>query len=170
MQYPKRRRVVIVSFLDLFAWISYSNMVTSLAAQVNKIVSSTPSKNQQQQQVPTAASVLASSGTQNSSSGNSNNSSSSSSSIVTASGHNPAVQPHAPTPGLNTSGSVAATGAVPAGTAATAAAAAVSAAAVTSNNSSNTNNLQGQSVIQATPTIAFAAVAKHNTCKYSYSS
>ncbi|KAL9877469.1 CCR4-NOT transcription complex subunit 3 [Glossina fuscipes] len=61
--------------------------------------------------------------------------------------HNPAVQQHTPAPSLQ---------------APTAAAAAAVVAAAT-NASNAAANLQGQSVIQATPTIAFAAVAKHNT-------
>ncbi|XP_030377356.1 CCR4-NOT transcription complex subunit 3 isoform X2 [Scaptodrosophila lebanonensis] len=107
--------------------------------QVNKIVSSTPSKNQQ---LPTAAAVVAASMTQSSSSTSSSGISGHSN--VLASGHNPAVQPHAPTPVTSTvQGS------------------AVSTAVATA--ASNSSSIQGQSVIQATPTIAFSAVAKHNT-------
>ncbi|XP_070071024.1 CCR4-NOT transcription complex subunit 3 isoform X2 [Drosophila takahashii] len=116
----------------------------SIDVQVNKIVSSTPSK--PQQQLTTAASIVAASAIQaHSSSGNFNSSAGSQS---TSSGHNPSVQPHAPTPGQSASSIVAAT-------------AVASNAAPTTIASSV--NVQGPSVIQATPTIAFAAVAKHNT-------
>ncbi|XP_022223091.2 CCR4-NOT transcription complex subunit 3 [Drosophila obscura] len=118
-----------------------------------KIVSSTPSKNQQ---LPTAAAVVAATNSAPSSSsasgsvsvsGSSSASAATGAAAPTASGHNPAVQPHAPTPGL-TAASIAAAAAV--SSSATPAIASIS-------------NVQGQSVIQATPTIAFAAVAKHNT-------
>uniref|UniRef100_A0A1A9UWT8 CCR4-NOT transcription complex subunit 3 n=1 Tax=Glossina austeni TaxID=7395 RepID=A0A1A9UWT8_GLOAU len=58
--------------------------------------------------------------------------------------HNPALQQHTPAPSLQAP-----------------TAAAVASAATNASNAAA--NLQGQSVIQTTPTIAFAAVAKHNT-------
>ncbi|KAH8251499.1 hypothetical protein KR038_006504, partial [Drosophila bunnanda] len=124
--------------------------------QVNKIVSSTPSK-MQQQQLPTSAvlasSSLAQSGTSISGAGNSNanEGTGAASTSATNSGHNPAVQQHAPTPALCSSAST------PAGATATAA----SSPASSANTSSG--NVQGLSVIHASPPIAFAAVAKHNT-------
>ncbi|KAH8345336.1 hypothetical protein KR084_005303, partial [Drosophila pseudotakahashii] len=118
-----------------------------LAVQVNKIVSSTPSK--PQQQLPTAASIVAASAIQaQSSTGNFNSFAGTGASQSISSGHNPAVQSHAPTPGHSAS-SIAG---------ATAAASNAAPAAIASSV-----NVQGPSVIQATPTIAFAAVAKHNT-------
>ncbi|XP_017026005.1 CCR4-NOT transcription complex subunit 3 [Drosophila kikkawai] len=123
--------------------------------QINKIVSSTPSK---MQQPPTAASVLATSslaqsstsmsGTGNS---NANEGTGAATASATNSGHNPAVQQHAPTPALCSSTSI------PAGATATAASSPASAAPTSSGN------VQGLSVIHASPPIAFAAVAKHNT-------
>lgn len=128
----------------------------------------TPNKNhtQQQQQQPTAAAIVAAS-----MSGQAAPTSitSTANSIVggaptlaatvaaMAAGHSPALQQHAPAPSLN------ATNATPSvGGAAT-----MAATVVTSNGNSNSNNnIQGQSVIQAAPTIAFAAVAKNNTCKW----
>ncbi|XP_033151512.1 CCR4-NOT transcription complex subunit 3 isoform X1 [Drosophila mauritiana] len=117
--------------------------------QVNKIVSSTPSKNQQQ--LPTAASIVATSAMQSQSSISGSGSCSSTggtgASQSASSGNNPAVQPNAPTPGQSATG--------------------IAAAAASTNVVSATivssANVQGQSVIQPTPTIAFAAVAKHNT-------
>ncbi|XP_043064667.1 CCR4-NOT transcription complex subunit 3 isoform X2 [Drosophila ficusphila] len=123
--------------------------LSSSDTQVNKILSSTPSKNQQQ--LPTAASIVAASGlSQNSSSGSGNaNSPAGTGSLQSASGgHNPAVQPHAPTPGLNGASIAAIT-------------VGVSNAVPASNPS--TINVQGPPVIQATPTIAFSAVAKHSS-------
>ncbi|XP_032573038.1 CCR4-NOT transcription complex subunit 3 isoform X3 [Drosophila sechellia] len=117
--------------------------------QVNKIVSSTPSKNQQQ--LPTAASIVATSAMQSQSSISGSGSCSSTggtgASQSASSGNNPAVQSNAPTPGQSATG--------------------IAAAAASTNVVSATivssANVQGQSVIQPTPTIAFAAVAKHNT-------
>eukprot|EP00099_Drosophila_melanogaster_P008024 NP_001260712.1 CCR4-NOT transcription complex subunit 3, isoform B [Drosophila melanogaster] len=116
--------------------------------QVNKIVSSTPSKNQQQ--LPTAASIVATSAMQSQSSIGSCSSTGGTGASQSASsgnnpGNNPAVQPNAPTPGQS-------------GIAAAAASTNVVSATIVSSA-----NVQGQSVIQPTPTIAFAAVAKHNT-------
>ncbi|EDX05822.1 CCR4-NOT transcription complex subunit 3 isoform X2 [Drosophila simulans] len=121
----------------------------SSETQVNKIVSSTPSKNQQQ--LPTAASIVATSAMQSQSSISGSGSCSSTggtgASQSASSGNNPAVQPNAPTPGQSATG--------------------IAAAAASTNVVSATivssANVQGQSVIQPTPTIAFAAVAKHNT-------
>ncbi|XP_039488297.1 CCR4-NOT transcription complex subunit 3 isoform X1 [Drosophila santomea] len=117
--------------------------------QVNKIVSSTPSKNQQP--LPTAASIVAASVMQSQSSssgsGSCNSTVGTGASQLTSSGNNPAVQPNAPTPGQSATATAAAT----------ASSNAVSATIVSSAN------VQGPSVIQPTPTIAFAAVAKHNT-------
>ncbi|XP_043640681.1 CCR4-NOT transcription complex subunit 3 isoform X2 [Drosophila teissieri] len=117
--------------------------------QVNKIVSSTPSKNQQA--LPTAASIVAASVMQSQSSssgsGSCNSTAGTGASQLTSSGNNPAVQPNAPTPGQSTTAT---------------AAAAASSNAVSATIVSNAN-VQGPSVIQPTPTIAFAAVAKHNT-------
>ncbi|KAH8246589.1 hypothetical protein KR032_002831, partial [Drosophila birchii] len=124
-------------------------------SQVSKIVSSTPSKMQQQQ--PSTAVLATSSLAQNSSSmsgtGNSNvnEGTGATAASATNSGYNPAVQQHAPTPGL------CATASIPAGASATAASSTASAATTTSGN------VQGLSVIHASPPIAFAAVAKHNT-------
>ncbi|XP_026835497.1 CCR4-NOT transcription complex subunit 3 isoform X2 [Drosophila erecta] len=117
--------------------------------QVNKIVSSTPSKNQQQ--LPTAASIVAASAmqSQNSSSGSGscNSTVGTGASQSTSSGNNPAVQPNAPTPGQSS----------------TVIAAAAASSNVVSAPIVSSANVQGPSVIQSTPTIAFAAVAKHNT-------
>ncbi|XP_017085363.2 CCR4-NOT transcription complex subunit 3 isoform X2 [Drosophila eugracilis] len=114
----------------------------------NKIISSTPNKNQQH--LPTTAAIVAASGlqTQNSSSGSGNchTTVGTGGAQTSTSGHIPAVHQHAPTPGQ----SAAMTG--------TTAASNVCSATIAS-----TVNVQCPSVIQATPTIAFAAVAKHNT-------
>ncbi|XP_037731399.1 CCR4-NOT transcription complex subunit 3 isoform X2 [Drosophila subpulchrella] len=121
--------------------------------QVNKIASSTPSKIQPQ--LSTASSLIAASTLQpqNGSSGNFNSTGTGAAQSI-SSGNIPAVQPHAPTPGHSGSSIAAAT-----------AGASNAATAATPNAGSATIsvNLQAPSVIQATPTIAFAAVAKHNT-------
>ncbi|XP_011294404.2 CCR4-NOT transcription complex subunit 3 isoform X7 [Musca domestica] len=126
-------------------------------AATNKIISSTPSKNPhqqqqqqqhhptQQQQQPTAAAVVAASVVGNHSTSNVNTGSGATTlaAAVAAAGHNPSVQ-HAPAPTLQGNPTLASV-------------------AAASTNSSNATQIQGQSVIQATPTIAFSAVAKHNT-------
>ncbi|KAH8292797.1 hypothetical protein KR054_006461, partial [Drosophila jambulina] len=121
--------------------------------QVNKIVSSTPSKIQQP---PTVAAVLATSSlasTSISGPGNSNSNEATGAAAASAanSGHNPAVHQHPSTPGLCSSASI------PAGPNATAASGPVSGATTSGGN------VQGLSVIHASSPIAFAAVAKHNT-------
>ncbi|KAI8038265.1 hypothetical protein M5D96_008954 [Drosophila gunungcola] len=111
-------------------------------ASVNKIVSSTPSKNHLH--LPSVSSIVATpSLSQNNSTGNgSGNSTTGTGAAQSASSsHNPAVQPHAPTPGLSASTS----------------------AVLNSSPIASSVTVQGPSVIQATPTIAFAAVAKHNS-------
>ncbi|XP_023296540.2 CCR4-NOT transcription complex subunit 3 isoform X1 [Lucilia cuprina] len=142
----------------------------------SKIISSTPSKNhhqpqtqhehhptqqQQQQQQQTAAAVVAAATASSAASGNhtSNNINTSGAPTLAAAvaaaaaaastvtvHNNPAVQQHAPAPTLQGNPSIAS----------------VTASSANSNNNS-TQQIQGQSVIQATPTIAFSAVAKHNT-------
>ncbi|XP_017120808.1 CCR4-NOT transcription complex subunit 3 isoform X1 [Drosophila elegans] len=111
-------------------------------ASVNKIVSSTPSKNHLH--IPSASSIVATpSLSQNNSTGNgSGNSTTGTGAAQSASSsHNPAVQPHAPTPGLS----------------------AATSAVLNSSPIASSVTVQGPSVIQATPTIAFAAVAKHSS-------
>jgi len=129
--------------------------VNSYAVQVNKIASSTPSKIQPQ--LSTASSLIAASTlqSQNGSSGNFN-STGTGAAQTTSSGHIPAVQPHAPTPGQSGSNIAAATAG---------ASNAATEAASNAGSATISVNLQAPSVIQATPTIAFAAVAKHNTCR-----
>ncbi|XP_036321933.1 CCR4-NOT transcription complex subunit 3 isoform X2 [Rhagoletis pomonella] len=131
----------------------------------NKAVSSTPNKNQQQQQQPTAAAVVAAAmagqaaptstaATVNSlGSGAPTMAATVAAAAALAAGHSPALQQHAPAPSLNATNITTAAGG----------ATTVAAAVASNNGSSNSNNIQGQSVIQATPTIAFAAVAKNNT-------
>ncbi|XP_016968727.1 CCR4-NOT transcription complex subunit 3 isoform X2 [Drosophila biarmipes] len=121
--------------------------------QVNKIVSSTPCKIQPQ--LPTAASIIAASTlqSQNDSSGNFN-SPGTGAAQSSSSGQILAVQPHASTPSPSGASIAAVT---------TGAFNAATAAASNTVSSTTSFNLQGPSVIQATPTIAFAAVAKHNT-------
>lgn len=137
---------MIVSFTNCFLRVSVSLTLDFSTAQVNKIVSSTPSKNQQQ--LPTAASIVATSAMQSQSSiGSCSSTGGTGASQSASSGNNPAVQPNAPTPGQS-------------GIAAAAASTNVVSATIVSSA-----NVQGQSVIQPTPTIAFAAVAKHNTCR-----
>ncbi|XP_016972827.1 CCR4-NOT transcription complex subunit 3 isoform X2 [Drosophila rhopaloa] len=121
-----------------------AKLPSSSDTPVNKIVNSTPSKNQQQ--LPSAASIVAASSlSQNSSSGNGsvNSAAGTGAAQLPSSSHNPALQPHAPTPGLS----------------------AVTAAVLNAAPSTIASivNVQGSSVIQTTPTIAFAAVAKHNS-------
>ncbi|KAH8272197.1 hypothetical protein KR018_011105, partial [Drosophila ironensis] len=112
---------------------------SSSDTQVNKIVSSTPSKNHSQLTTTAAVVALSSSSASASVSGNS---------IAGAViGHSPTVQPHAPTLGINAASTPAATATLN----------------VAASACSTSNNVQGQSVIQTIPTIAFAAVAKHNT-------
>nr|XP_016939875.1 CCR4-NOT transcription complex subunit 3 isoform X2 [Drosophila suzukii] len=125
----------------------------SSEVQVNKIASSTPSKIQPQ--LSTASSLIAASTlqSQNGSSGNFN-STGTGAAQTTSSGHIPAVQPHAPTPGQSGSNIAAATAG---------ASNAATEAASNAGSATISVNLQAPSVIQATPTIAFAAVAKHNT-------
>ncbi|XP_019893950.2 CCR4-NOT transcription complex subunit 3 isoform X6 [Musca domestica] len=132
-------------------------------AATNKIISSTPSKNPhqqqqqqqhhptQQQQQPTAAAVVAASVVGNHSTSNVNTGSGATTlaAAVAAAGHNPSVQ-HAPAPTLQGNPTLASV-------------------AAASTNSSNATQIQGQSVIQATPTIAFSAVAKHNTSAHNTS-
>ncbi|XP_020798613.1 CCR4-NOT transcription complex subunit 3 [Drosophila serrata] len=132
-----------------------AKMPSSSDIQINKIVSSTPSKIQQQQATTTAVlatSSLPQSSTSMSGAGNNaNEGTGAPAAPATNSGHNPAVQQHAPTPGICSSASI------PAGTTATAASSPASSA------NTNSGNVQGLSVIHASPPIAFAAVAKHNT-------
>lgn len=138
------------------------------SAPVSKIISSTPSKNhqpqlqhphpiQQQLQQPTAAAIVAAATaalvTGNHTTNNINTSGvptlAAAVAAVAAAAHNPAVQQHAPAPTLQGNLTI------------------TTVSASSTNSSNATQQLQAQSVIQATPTIAFSAVAKHNTCKFS---
>ncbi|XP_067621136.1 CCR4-NOT transcription complex subunit 3 isoform X2 [Eurosta solidaginis] len=129
-------------------------------------ISSTPNKNhpqQMQQQQPTTAAVVAAAmgvqsvptsaaqaATNNLVGGAPTLAATVAAAVAMTAGHSSALQQHAPAPSLNAANSsVIGSGATT-----------IPAAVVTSNIS---NNIQGQSVIQATPTIAFAAVAKNNT-------
>ncbi|TMW53949.1 hypothetical protein DOY81_001006 [Sarcophaga bullata] len=141
----------------------------SSEAPTSKIISSTPSKNHHQsqaqqqqqhhptQQQPTAAAVVAaaaaSSATGNHTSNNINSSGAPTLAAAVAAAaasstvhNNPAVQQHAPAPTLQGNSTISS----------------VSTSSANSTNSTQ-QQMQGQSVIQATPTIAFSAVAKHNT-------
>ncbi|KAM7351477.1 CCR4-associated factor Not3 isoform 2-T4 [Cochliomyia hominivorax] len=137
----------------------------STEAPTSKIISSTPSKNHHQpqtqqqhhsiQQQQTAASVVAAatitSATGNHTSNNLNVSGAptlaaavAASAVTNSTVHNnPAVQQHAPAPTLQVNTTISTSS--------------------STNSTNSTQQIQGQSVIQATPSIAFSAVAKHNT-------
>ncbi|XP_043069675.1 CCR4-NOT transcription complex subunit 3 isoform X3 [Drosophila bipectinata] len=110
---------------------------TGIDNQVNKIVSSTPSKNNSQP--TTAAAIVAQSNISASAAGISSSTTGNGPPTTASS----TVQPHAPAPGLPITSST------------------------TSSNAATScltnSSVQGSTVIPAAPTIAFAAVAKNNT-------
>ncbi|KPU75593.1 uncharacterized protein Dana_GF22756, isoform D [Drosophila ananassae] len=116
--------------------------LTGSDTQVNKIVSSTPSKINSQP--TTAAAIVAQSSISGSAAGISSSIVGNGPPTTAAIGHNSTVQPHAPTPGFTVTNST------------------TSSNASTSSCLTN-SSVQGSTVIPVAPTIAFAAVAKNNT-------
>lgn len=128
----------------MFYDIILKTSIKYFIAQVNKIVSSTPSKNNSQP--TTAAAIVAQSSISGSAAGISSSIVGNGPPTTAAIGHNSTVQPHGSTPGLTVINSTASSNA--------------------STTSCLTNStVQGSTVIPAAPAIAFAAVAKNNTCK-----